>query len=329
MDDCRQSSLNPEHISRIVQSLTSSKRLWVAFSGGLDSLVLLHLLISAFKNDDSYQIGALHIHHGISAKADTWVIHCEEICTNLAVPIKIIWVNGNVYGGRSPEEVAREARYKAFEEFLQPNECLVLAHHEMDQAETVLLRLFRGSGPLGLGGMLNKLKIGSGELIRPLLHVPKEELIEYASFNRLSWIEDESNDNVRFDRNFLRHEIIPALKERWPKVIPSIVRSADLCLDTALFLQELAIKDHEIVKESDGSLSVAQLLHLETLRRREVIRWWLHKNGFHVPSRDHMERIDREILKAKPGAKPRLKIGGYELFREKNSLKVRPFSVTD
>ncbi len=315
--------LTPEKIVEVIQTLTEAKKLWVGYSGGMDSHVLLDLVVRAFAKSPNYQISALHVHHGISEHADLWVQHCEQICSFLKVSLTVLWVNGNVVEGRSPEEVAREARFSAFESFLKEGECLLLAHHEADQAETILLRLFRGSGPLGLGGIPEKNVLGNSELIRPLLKVSKETILNYARDRSLQWIEDDSNTNIRFDRNFLRSEIMPLLVARWPRVVRSITRGGALCLETATAVQVLAQSDLETVKgKISDTLSVSGLLELDVVRRRAVIRYWLQHLGFALPSRDHMERIDREVLKAKAGRKPKLKISCYEISRKKDELYV-------
>jgi tRNA(Ile)-lysidine synthase len=312
-----------DQVVKTVQTLTDAKHLWVGYSGGLDSHVLLDLIVRAFADNPEYQVGAVHVHHGISEFADDWAQHCEQICKALQIPLTVLWVDGRVVDGRSPEEVAREARFEALEKFLQRDECLLLAHHEADQAETILLRLFRGSGPLGLSGMPNKANLGESQLIRPLLTIPKEVLLHYAEERQLKWIEDDSNSNTRFDRNFLRQEILPKLLARWPRVIRSVSRAGALCLETATAVQILANHDLESVKGNQtDTLSVKRLLQLETIRRRGVVRCWLQTQGCHFPSRDHMERIDREVLQAKPGAKPKLKISDYEVRRVRDELSV-------
>jgi len=318
--------LSPESLLQHIQKLTKAKILWVAFSGGLDSHVLLDLLVRALvltSYSSDFKIGALHIHHGISQFADDWVQHCERICKQYAIPFKVLYVDGKVTDGRSPEAAAREARFSAFKEFLEENAALLLAHHEADQAETILFRLLRGSGPLGLGGIRKKAILGKGELIRPLLNIPKETLIAYAKAKNLQWIEDDSNTNTRFDRNFLRKEIMPLLNARWPHAVRSITRAGELCLEAATLGEMIAAQDLETARGvAADALSVSGLLALPRVRRQAVIRYWLQRLGYAVPSRDHMDRIDREVLKAKPGSKPRLKISAYVIYRHKNDLMV-------
>jgi tRNA(Ile)-lysidine synthase len=317
-------NLTVEWALQTLNALTPSKCFCVGLSGGLDSHVLVKLMADVCAINTEYQVRAIHIHHGLSEHANRWAEHCETMCNSLKVPLVVrrVQVEGTL--GRSPEEMAREARFKAFSECLADSESLLLAHHSDDQTETILLRLFRGAGPLGLGGMSEQSRLGTNEIVRPFLSVSKEILIDYATTHNLQWIEDDSNENLRFDRNFLRHEILPRLKARWPKMVTATNRSGALCLEAAMVAQTLAASDWiDVQGSSANSLSVSRLLKLEPIRRRGVLRYWLQVQNFTLPSRDHIQRIDREILKAKAGAKPRLKIASYEISRYKDDLIVQ------
>ncbi len=308
--------------------LTSNQHFCIAYSGGLDSRVLLACAVKLRELNPGYSISAVHVHHGINADADKWVEHCQQVCDELRVPLTVYRVDGRKKDGLSPEAVAREARFGAFTQHLGANESLLLGQHADDQAETILLRLFRGAGPLGLGGMQAKTVLGKGELLRPFLSLSKADLLEYARANGLSWIEDESNTSYEFDRNFLRHEIMPALKQRWPQVDRAVNRSGKLCVEVAHALQALANEDLEKMQiDGKQTLDVSQLLALSSERRLGVIRVWLQRLGFAFPSFDHMHRIDREVLQARPGAKPRLKIGSYEISRAQGHLHVLALKV--
>lgn len=321
MDEHGLKQLTPQGISDLLSTRTEASHFVVAYSGGVDSRVLLELMAGAAQLNTTIKVSALHIHHGLSPNADDWAKHCESVCEVLQVPLSILWVNAEVYEGRSPEEVAREARFSAFDQFLKPSECLLLAHHEEDQTETILLRLFRGAGPKGLSGMPERAMLGQGEIFRPLLMVSKQDILQYAKTQKLTWIEDDSNYNTRFDRNFLRQEILPKLSARWPRVVRSVSRAGALCLETTTAVQVLAQQDFETVQgKLEDSLSVVALLNLDPIRRRGVIRYWLQRLDCLSPSRDHMDRIDTEILQAKPDAKPKLKLGDYELRRQKKDL---------
>ncbi|MBP6104788.1 MAG: tRNA lysidine(34) synthetase TilS [Gammaproteobacteria bacterium] len=317
-------NLEPEILFKTLTALSDRPRVWVAYSGGLDSHVLLHLMHRALANNPVYQLTAIHIHHGISAQADDWVKHCQAVCTALDCPLTVLYVEGRVIGDQSPEEAARKARFTAFQNLLGAEDCLCLAHHASDQAETILWRLLRGSGPQGLGGMSQKMHRGVLEIVRPLLHVSKTAILEYARSQDFIWIEDPSNQDPRFDRNFLRQNMMPLLEDRWPKMVRSINRSGALCKETADAVEALAKKDLSQLQDKaiDQSLSVSGLLALDRLLRQTVIRLWLAEQGLQAPSYDHMQRIDREVLGAKGGAKPSLKIGHYTLRRVGNQLSV-------
>lgn len=339
-------TLEPKSLLQKLQSLTSAKRFWVGYSGGLDSHVLLTLMVQAIQSlkdkdkdkdkdkceekdhQTNYEVGAIHVHHGLSHNANAWVEHCKTVCARLHVPLEIFFVDAEVKEGESQEEVARNARFNAMSNFIKEDECLLLAHHAEDQAETILMRLFRGAGPKGLSGMAEKMQMGHLEILRPLLSVSKDVLLQYAKTNQLQWIQDDSNHNIRFDRNYLRHEILPRLKARWPQVVRSVNRSGALCLESASNMKSIAEADwQKVLGNTARTLSVKELLKLETIRRYAVIRHWLELQQLTLPSRDHIERIDREILKAKPGAKPRLKISHYRILRFKDELMVEMDSV--
>lgn len=202
--------------------------LCVGFSGGLDSAVLLHLLASS---PEAHERGlrAMHVHHGLQERADDWAAHCRDVCAALSVPLTIHHVTVPRDSGLGIEGAARQARRAAFAEQLGDSEVLALAHHLDDQAETFLLRALRASGPDGLAAMPAWRPFARGHLWRPLLHVPRAALERYAHAHGLLWIDDPSNTDVSFDRNFLRQRVLPLLRERWPRAAASMARSAALC----------------------------------------------------------------------------------------------------
>ncbi len=307
-----------------LKTLSERPRVWIGYSGGVDSHVLLHLMHRALYQNPDYQIHAIHIHHGLSPQADHWVKHCQAICQVLKCHLTVLHVEGRALGDQSPEEAARKARFAAFKTVLGIDDVLCLAHHASDQAETILWRLLRGSGPQGLGGMKAKTMLGKVSCIRPFLKVSKAAILEYASNHGLEWIEDQSNQDTRFDRNFLRQNIMPSLEQRWPKMVSSINRSGALCKETADAVEALAKKELSLLQDTEEAqtLAVSGLLTLDTLLRQTVIRLWLAEQGLQAPSYDHMQRIDREVLRAKRGAKPHLKIGDYTLLRINHRLIV-------
>ena len=252
----------------------------VAFSGGLDSTVLLHLLAGLAQREALPPLFALHIHHGLQAAADAWPAHCRRQCEEWGVPLQVQAVE--VEPGASVERAARAARYAAFAAALGAGELLLTAQHRDDQAETLLFRLLRGAGTRGLAAMPQSRPLGGGQLLRPLLQCSRDELEAYAAEHRLTWIEDPSNADGRYARNYLRHQVMPALRARWPQAAASMARSADLLGESALLLDELAQLDLAPARAPSAfawlpmpSLALAPLRDLSEARQRNALRTWL------------------------------------------------------
>ena len=205
----------------------NAKAWHVALSGGLDSTVLLHLLVQLRQIHSLPPLAAVHVHHGLQVAADAWPAHCQALCDALSVPLQVFRVQ--VQAGASLERAARDARYQAFVAVTQAQEVLLTGQHRDDQAETVLFRLLRGTGVSGLAGMPHQRTLGEGHLCRPLLDVSRAELEVYARAHALTWVEDPSNTQTDFSRNYLRHEVFPALTKRWPQATASMARSAAHC----------------------------------------------------------------------------------------------------
>jgi len=195
-------------------SLQGAERLCVGFSGGADSHSLLHALAELSQRETLPPIVALHVNHGLHGNADAWAMHCGKVASELGVGFHQEVVS--VEAAASPEAQARDARYRAFEAFLEVGDVLLLGHHIDDQVETVLFRLIRGAGPSGLAGIPEHRSLGKGSLLRPLLGVSRAQIEHYARVNELNYLTDSSNDDRRFDRNYLRHEVLPLIEARWP-----------------------------------------------------------------------------------------------------------------
>jgi tRNA(Ile)-lysidine synthase len=263
----------------------------IAFSGGLDSTVLLHLLAHLAKPQSLPTLSAIHVHHGLQAAADAWPAHCQSVCDALGVPLQVVHVQ--VHPGASLERAARDARYGAFIEVTQRNEVLLTGQHRDDQAETLLFRLMRGAGVRGLAGMPRQRPLGKGQLLRPLLDVTRAELETYATEHQLSWIEDPSNQDRQFSRNYLRHQVLPALTERWPQAVATIARSAAHLSEAQGLLDELAQIDlahARAVGEFDWlglpSLDLTCLVTLSAARQRNALSHWLEPLT-RLPDSDH------------------------------------------
>ncbi|WP_422598973.1 tRNA lysidine(34) synthetase TilS [Pseudomonas sp.] len=252
----------------------------VAFSGGLDSTVLLHLLVGLAQRQPLPTLRAIHIQHGLQAAAQAWPAHCQQVCDELGVPL--LQREVQVQPGASLEQAARDARYGAFAAALGADEVLLTAQHRDDQAETLLFRLLRGAGARGLAAMPASRPLGVGQLVRPLLEVSRAELEDYARANGLDWVEDPSNGDERFSRNFLRRQVLPVLTRRWPQAVASMARSAAHLSEAQGLLDELARTDLASIDEASRfawlslpSLPLAPLLELSVARQRNLLRHWL------------------------------------------------------
>jgi len=275
--------------------------LCVGYSGGLDSTVLLHLLATS---RPAHGLRAIHVHHGLHPDADRWSTHCEAACAALGVELTVIRVKVAATGA-GPEAAAREARHAAFASALASDEVLALAHHSDDQAETFLLRALRASGPDGLTAMRRWRTFGRGRLWRPLLDIDRDALLAYAHAHGLAWIEDPSNADTAFDRNFLRTRVMPLLRERWPHVSEALARSAALCEQADALLDDEDAQALANVGLSDPRcLSRMGLLALPESRRARVLRRWIDALGLPALPANGIERIEREILDARDDAEP-------------------------
>ncbi|HSP01681.1 MAG TPA: tRNA lysidine(34) synthetase TilS, partial [Thioalkalivibrio sp.] len=265
---------SPFNLHPFLQTLPPASRLVVAFSGGLDSHVLLHAL-AALCGEGFYELHAIHIHHGLNSQADAWADHCARVCRDLDVGLEVIAVNARAARGESPEAAARAARYQALASCMKEGDGLLTAHHRRDQAETLLLQLLRGAGSAGLAAMPRWQPLGSGWHGRPLLDVSREAIEDYARERDLHWIEDNSNLDARFDRNLLRQQVMPLLRARWQGVDETLARAAAHQAEGLGLLGDLARQDLEQIRgELPGTLSVSELTGLRPARIRNVLRFW-------------------------------------------------------
>ncbi|QZI69582.1 tRNA lysidine(34) synthetase TilS [Pseudomonas protegens] len=290
----------------------------IAFSGGLDSTVLLHLLVDLAHQHGLPRLSAVHVHHGLQAAADAWPAHCQAICAAMGVSLQVIHVQ--VRAGSSLEGAAREARYGAFERLIAANELLLTAQHRDDQAETLLFRLLRGAGVRGLSAMPQSRPLGAGHLLRPLLGMSRAELERYAAEHCLSWVQDPSNADHQYSRNYLRHQVMPSLIARWPQAATSMSRSAAHLREAQGLLDELAMMDLATAEgESDfpwlnlPSLALAPLQQLSPARQRNALSHWLSKRG-RLPDTDHW--VGWESLRdASAQGHPRWRLADGEVHR--------------
>jgi tRNA(Ile)-lysidine synthase len=268
--------------------LLKADRVVVGFSGGLDSTVLLHLLATLRGQGLLMgELSALHIHHGLQPGADQWLEHCRCQAEQLSVSFQARRVLVGAATGTSPEAAAREARYTVFEELMMEGSVLALAHHADDQVETVLLHLLRGSGPRGLSGMPQQRPLGRGMLCRPLLGIGRSLLRAHALQQGLTWIEDPSNSDQRFTRNFLREAVVPLLQQHAPALQQGVLRSAMLQTEAEQLLVELAAADLAVARgESSNQLQLPVLAQWSPARVRNLLRFWVRGLREELDGRD-------------------------------------------
>lgn len=310
--------MKPPLAAQLLQTLAPWRNApaWhVAFSGGLDSTVLLHLLASLANIPP---LRAVHVHHGLQTAADAWPEHCQSICDSLGVPLQVMRVQ--VQPGASLERAARDARYQAFAEVLGAGEVMLTGQHRDDQAETLLFRLLRGAGVRGLAAMPARRPLAGGHLVRPLLDASRAELEVYAQEHQLKWIEDPSNADPRFSRNYLRHRVLPVLAERWPQALSSLARSADHLSEAQGLLDELALLDRAAADQPSPfpwlplpSLALAPLRELSDARQRNALRHWLNPLT-RLPDSDHWASW-HSLRDAKADAQPLWRLADGELHR--------------
>lgn len=306
-------------LAQVVSPASETKTLWLAYSGGLDSHVLLHALASLKSELKNWQIRAVHVDHGLHVLSADWGQHCQAICKQLSIPCQVIKVNIK-QDGESLEAVARDARYQAFADCLQKGDVLLTAQHADDQAETFMLQMLRGSGPRGLSAMPASRVFASGSLLRPLLGFRRQQLQTYAEQYGLEFIHDPSNDDKRFDRNFLRHDVFPGLAARWPSVVQTLCRNAQHQAEAAELLDVLAEQDMLSCTENPGCLSLSRLEMLDDNRQRNLLRYWLRQQGVTVPHRRKLNEILRAMLSAAEDRQPRIDWPGGEVRRYRGEM---------
>jgi tRNA(Ile)-lysidine synthase len=313
-----------DYLQRQLIDLPADACYWVAYSGGVDSHSLLHAL-AALRPGLPCRIAAVHVNHGLQTAAGAWDEHCRTVCAGLGVPYVSLQVDGRAAAGESREAAARAARYAVLKAWLPQRHYLMTAQHRDDQAETLLLQLLRGSGVKGLAAMSRVAPFGGGYLMRPLLDCSRDALLDYAGTNRLNWVDDPSNRDISLDRNFLRHQVLPVLHQRWPAFSATLSRSARHCAEAAIMLEDLATQDLEmLIDESKDTLPVPGLLQLPPERQRNSLRHWLTGKGGTTPSEAVLARIVNDILGGRTDAEACVRWGACELRRYRDRLYLLP-----
>ncbi|MCY4363378.1 MAG: tRNA lysidine(34) synthetase TilS [Gammaproteobacteria bacterium] len=314
--------VSTESIAAFLDTLPGRKRFLIAYSGGLDSHVLLHLMV-CLREESGYGIRAAHVNHNIQRESRDWAGHCRDTCRALGVEMAVIDVDAGRAGKESPESRARRKRYAALEGILAEGEVLLTAHHRDDQVETLLLRLFRGSGVMGLASMRAVRPFAKGLHARPLLQHTREQLSAYAGNNGLDWIEDPSNADTRLDRNFVRHEVLPVIKNRWPSVDLPVTRTIRIFSETQELLDDVARQDLQVCStQKPDVLAVDLLKRLSIPRQKNLVRYWCRTLNLPGPDSRSVSRIVAEAIAARHDSNAQVSWSGAELHRYGNYVQL-------
>ena len=293
----------------------------IAYSGGIDSTTLLYLSGKIAKKLNK-KISAVHVNHNLNKESKNWEIHCKNFCKDIRIPLKIINLNIVLNKGDSIEERAREDRYKFIYNLMTRRTVMMTAHHRDDQAETFVCQLLRGAGAKGLSSMPELKKIKKGYHIRPFLKLSKRDLNNIIKNNNLSYIKDNSNDDTKFSRNFIRKSIFPVIEKKWPSYSETISRSAFNLSESVKLNEELAkidIKNYLLKEDNKVSVSIKEL---ESYRFNNVIRFWIKKNNYRMPSSEQIFSIYKNILKAGKDKAPFFTCAEYEIRRYNDYIEI-------
>ena len=315
-------AFGPERLAAALAALESdwkSAGFCVALSGGLDSTVLLHAMTLLKAEVAGLGLRAVHVDHGLQFAAPGWAADCGTFCRTLRVDLAILRLGLVPAAGESVEAEARNARYAAIASILAPGEWLLTAHQRDDQMETVLIQLLRGAGVAGLAAMPARARLGEGMHGRPLLEFDRAELAAYAAQNGLSWVSDPTNSATRFDRGWLREQLLPQLRTRWPQAAATVARSARHLAEAGRLLAALAESDAAGLLDH-GRLSVAGLHRLALDRQVNLLRWWIREQGLGSPSAARFESILDDLMEARADAEPMVRWESGELRRYRDRL---------
>lgn len=312
-------SLYQHFVHVLSQHYQPNTNITLAFSGGVDSRLLLALL-SRYQHEHSVSCRAVYVHHGLSNNADEWAEKCLLWAQQAGIACSVEHVQIDTTLGESLELQAREARYQALAAYVHKGDLLLTGQHADDQVETFLLALKRGSGPKGLASMAESMPYAGGTLVRPLLSIRREQIESAAANLQLDWVEDESNQDTRFDRNFLRHHIVPQLSKRWSGLHQAVQRSATLCAQQESLLDELLEATFARTLQTDMSLDIAELTAHSELARARLIRMWFAKMRVQMPTQVQLQLIWQQVALAQQDANPQLKLKAGEVRRFKGKL---------
>lgn len=314
-------SFDTELILQKIRELCGSSALWVAYSGGMDSHVLLHLL-ATHRNKFSQKIQVVHVDHQLQSQSADWAEHCQQIAESLQLPFHSLQVTVTDINQSGLESAARSERYHAINKLMNGEGILLTGQHLQDQAETLMLQLLRGAGNRGLGAMKTVSFWQNMPIVRPLVDISRESLLDYATTHQLQWIEDPSNQNTEINRNFLRHQVWPLLQSRWPAINQNLARSAQNLQESQTLLDELAQDDLFNIEAElqDHSINIDKLLALSDARQRNVLRFFMKTLNIALPSRINLQRILDEVCSAAVDGQPQVSWHEYIARRYQNRL---------
>jgi tRNA(Ile)-lysidine synthase len=285
--------------SFVLKNINPTEKIYIAYSGGLDSSVLLDIFYKLSKKN-SLLVEAIHVNHNINKESEIWEDHCKAVCNSINIPIKIISTQ-IVAGGGGIESAARNKRYEIFKNILEDSEQILTAHHQDDTAETLLLRLFRGTGIDGLIGPAEIRELGKGNLIRPLLSLSKKHLKSYADENGISYIEDKTNFSDDQDRNYIRNKILPLANDRWVEPSSRVSKTSNLIKNKLDIYKDLFKSNYS--EFLLGEIDLKKLRSLEREVIKEILRFSIKKKNIAMPSQKVMEEILKTFIDSNPGPK--------------------------
>lgn len=276
----------------VMQALLAHSTVWVGLSGGMDSMVLLHQL--SRHPALTHRLQAIHIHHGLSPHADAWEHFCGEQCQTRNIPYQCVKLH--LQGTANLEARAREARYDAFLKHIKAGDALVLAHHLDDEIETFFLNVLRGTGLMGLASIPMTREWKGIRIYRPLLKTPRTVIADYARKHQLQWIEDESNQNTDFSRNYLRQKLLPAIGEHWPHYRQSVSHTIESCQELVTDLEKQAYQLVPELAQSCDVLSLVALKGLSPVQINTVLRVWIKQHGLSIPPRLVLAQVITQMI---------------------------------
>ena len=313
-------ALSKIEFKEFLDNFFESKKIIIAYSGGIDSSVLLHLLFS-IKEDLKQSLEAIHINHGLSKKSNDWEKFCKKECKKFNIKFKVIRINENCPKNESIECWARDKRYMLMSKEMREHDLLLTAHHLDDQVETFFLQALRGSGPKGLASMPVIKKIANGYHLRPFLNIQQGELDNYAKNNNILWQDDESNSDVRYDRNYLRHKVLTHLEKSWPSYRENILRVISHQKESMIFHNEVGLEDSaKVISKNSKSLDLKILKELSLPRQKNLLFYWLSILNLEKPGSKHINEIFKSLINSSSDKSPCVNWKDTEVRRYRDFL---------